>query len=161
MLSEALTVLATTSGTAVIQAAGTDAWTGLRERVARLFGRRSERAEQATLERLDRTAAELEGATDDSAEQIQATLRSSWRDRLVELLEELDDTQRDEVAEELRQIVAAASGARPPASAPTAGDGGIAVGGSINNRADGGSIAAAVINGGVTLGPSQPGRSQG
>ncbi|MFC9391199.1 hypothetical protein [Streptomyces venezuelae] len=160
MLSEALTVLATTSGTAVIQAAGTDAWTGLRERVARLFGRRSERAEQATLERLDRTAAELEGATDDSAEQIQATLRSSWRDRLVELLEELDDTQRDEVAEELRQIVAA-SGARPPASAPTAGDGGIAVGGSINNRADGGSIAAAVINGGVTLGPSQPGRSQG
>ncbi|QES10838.1 hypothetical protein DEJ44_27445 [Streptomyces venezuelae] len=159
-MSEALTVLATTSGTAVIQAAGTDAWTGLRERVARLFGRRSERAEQATLERLDRTAAELEGATDDSAEQIQATLRSSWRDRLVELLEELDDTQRDEVAEELRQIVAA-SGARPPASAPTAGDGGIAVGGSINNRADGGSIAAAVINGGVTLGPSQPGRSQG
>lgn len=96
MLSEALTVLATTSGTAVIQAAGTDAWTGLRERVARLFGRRSERAEQATLERLDRTAAELEGATDD-----------------------------------------------------------------MSIRADGGSVAAGVIHGGVTLGPSQPGRSQG
>ncbi|APE24662.1 MULTISPECIES: hypothetical protein [Streptomyces] len=160
MLSEALTVLATTSGTAVIQAAGTDAWTGLRERVARLFGRRSERAEQATLERLDRTAAELEGATDDSAGQIQATLQINWRDRLVELLEELDDTQRDEVAEELRQIVAA-SGARPPASAPTAGDGGLAVGGDMSIRADGGSVAAGVIHGGVTLGPSQPGRSQG
>ncbi|QES03923.1 hypothetical protein DEJ43_29415 [Streptomyces venezuelae ATCC 10712] len=159
-MSEALTVLATTSGTAVIQAAGTDAWTGLRERVARLFGRRSERAEQATLERLDRTAAELEGATDDSAGQIQATLQINWRDRLVELLEELDDTQRDEVAEELRQIVAA-SGARPPASAPTAGDGGLAVGGDMSIRADGGSVAAGVIHGGVTLGPSQPGRSQG
>ncbi|WP_306329036.1 hypothetical protein [Streptomyces venezuelae] len=160
MLSEALTVLATTSGTALIQAAGTDAWTGLRERVARLFGRRSARAEQATLERLDRTAAELEAATDDSAEQIQATLRSSWRDRLIELLEELDDTERDEVAEELRQIVAA-SGARPDASGPTAGDGGLAVGGDMSIRADSGSVAAGVIHGGVNLGPSQPGRSQG
>ncbi|MGW3466207.1 hypothetical protein ACWDE9_44675, partial [Streptomyces olivaceoviridis] len=38
MLEQALTALAAAGGAAVVQAAGTDAWTGLRQAVARWFG---------------------------------------------------------------------------------------------------------------------------
>jgi hypothetical protein len=59
MLEQALTALAAAGGTAVVQAAGTDAWTGLRQAVARWFGRGDRQRERVELERLDRTAGEL------------------------------------------------------------------------------------------------------
>jgi hypothetical protein len=57
MLTEALTALAAAGGTAVVQAAGKDAWTGFRGRVAKWFARGDTGREQVALERLDRTAA--------------------------------------------------------------------------------------------------------
>ena len=62
MLAEALTALAAAGGTAVVQAAGTDAWTGFRARVAKWFARGDTGREQVALERLDRTAAALGAA---------------------------------------------------------------------------------------------------
>ncbi|MFC9331267.1 hypothetical protein [Kitasatospora sp. NPDC057015] len=58
---EGLTAMAAAGGAGVVQAAGTDAWTTLRARVARLLGRGRQDAEEAALERLGRTrqAAEL------------------------------------------------------------------------------------------------------
>jgi predicted signal transduction protein with EAL and GGDEF domain len=62
MLTEALMAVSGAGGAAVVQAAGTDAWTGLRQRVARLLGRGDTQRERAELERLDRTAQTLEEA---------------------------------------------------------------------------------------------------
>jgi hypothetical protein len=46
MLAEAFTALAAASGSAVIQAAGTDAWEGFRRQVARLLGQGDQQREQ-------------------------------------------------------------------------------------------------------------------
>lgn len=62
MLEAALAALAAAGGTAVVEAAGTDAWAGLRARVAQLFGRGDDGRERAELARLDATAAALTGA---------------------------------------------------------------------------------------------------
>ncbi|MFF9378900.1 hypothetical protein ACF1BB_30840, partial [Streptomyces griseoluteus] len=62
MLSEAMVALAAAGGTAVVQAAGTDAWTEVRQQVARWFSRGNPQRETAELERLDQTAGELEAA---------------------------------------------------------------------------------------------------
>jgi hypothetical protein len=52
MLPEILVGLAASGGTAVVQAAGTDAWSGTKARVARLLGRGGQR-EEAVLQRLE------------------------------------------------------------------------------------------------------------
>ncbi|MFF7024004.1 hypothetical protein ACFY97_23750 [Streptomyces klenkii] len=107
MLSEALAAVAAASGTAVVQSAGTDAWTGLRQRVARWFGRGDEARERAELERLDRTAVALKAAAA-SGELVRIRDRQEavWQDRFETLLEGLPAEQRADVAEELRSLVA-------------------------------------------------------
>ena len=47
MLDQALTALAASGGTALAQAARTDAWTSLRQELARWFGRGDAQREQA------------------------------------------------------------------------------------------------------------------
>ena len=61
----------------MVQAAGTDAWTGLRLEVARWFGRGDGQREQAELERLDQTADRLETA-EAAAEWLHSRLRAGW-----------------------------------------------------------------------------------
>ncbi|WP_432088459.1 hypothetical protein [Streptomyces sp. bgisy095] len=154
MLEEALTALAAAGGTAVVQAAGTDAWTGLRTRAARLLGRGDRQREQAELDRLDQTAAALEAVGSAEAEGVRIRQQEIWQARFVILLESLNDDERAQAAAELRDVL------HGPDSAASAETGGLAVGGNMDIRADGGSVAAVIIRGNVNVGnPSQPDRS--
>ncbi|MEV7447035.1 hypothetical protein AB0O22_38830 [Streptomyces sp. NPDC091204] len=108
MLDAALVALAESGGSAVVQAAGTDAWNGLRSGVARLLGRGDEGREQAELARLDQTATallelELEPA---AAERVQLRQEASWQARFEALLESVGDEERVRLAEGLRALVA-------------------------------------------------------
>ncbi|WP_058046790.1 hypothetical protein [Streptomyces roseifaciens] len=106
MLSEALTAAAAAGGTAVVQTAGTDAWTGLRERVARWFGRGDGTRERGELERLDRTAGALEtAARSGQTERTRDRQEAVWQDRFETLLEGLPAEQREAAAEELKALV--------------------------------------------------------
>ncbi|MFE5595299.1 hypothetical protein [Streptomyces sp. NPDC056549] len=156
MLSEAMTALAAAGGTAVVQAAGTDAWTGVRQQVALWFGRGNPQREHAQLERLDQTAAELEAARPTEVERVRIRQEAAWLGRIEALLESLEDSERARAADELRALLAQQSSHR----SVSAGQSGLAVGGDLHVGADHGS-AAAVTMGNVTLGhPSQPGPHQ-
>jgi hypothetical protein len=157
MLSQAITALAAAGGTAVVQAAGTDAWAGIRQQVARWFGRGNPQREQDERERLDQTAAELEAAGPAEAERVRIRQEAVWQGRIEALLESLEDVERTPVVAELRTLQAQHTSRRTV----LAGQSGLAVGGDVNVQADNGS-AAAVTMGDVTLGnPSQPGPHQG
>ncbi|MFI6940809.1 hypothetical protein ACIBI4_16160 [Streptomyces sp. NPDC050418] len=148
MLDQALIALASAAGVAVAQAAGTDAWQGIRERVARLFGRgpAPEAGEDAALARLDRTAAELEGTASEEA------VAAAWETRFRDLLADAGDAERAEVAQQLRELVALAR----ESGGQVVGEG-ITVTGDVHIDAQDGSVAGLRI-GNVTLGnPRQPG----
>jgi hypothetical protein len=102
VLAETFVALAQAGGAAVVQAVGTDLWMTFRQRAAGLFGRGNTRREQSELERLDRTASALEAAGDEEILRQEA----SWRARFEMLLEELDAPEREQVAAELRDLVA-------------------------------------------------------
>ncbi|PGH49716.1 hypothetical protein [Streptomyces sp. Ru87] len=156
MLSEAMAALAAAGGTAVVQAAGTDAWTEMRQQVARWFGRGNPQREHAELERLDQTTAELEAARPAEVERVRIRQEAAWQGRIEALLESLEDIERVRVVDELRTLLAQQTSHR----SVSAGQSGLAVGGDVHVRADHGS-AAAVSMGSVTLGnPSQPGPHQ-
>ncbi|KOV30997.1 hypothetical protein ADK60_15850 [Streptomyces sp. XY431] len=156
MLSEAMTALAAAGGTAVVQAAGTDAWTGVRQQVARWFGRGNPQREHAELERLDQTAGELEAARPAELERVRIRQEAAWQGRIEALLESLEDIERARVVDELRTLLAQQTSHR----SVSADQSGLAVGGNVDVRADHGS-AAAVTMGSVTLGnPSRPGPHQ-
>ncbi|MFD5144576.1 hypothetical protein [Streptomyces sp. NPDC058401] len=149
--------LATAGGTAVVQAAGTQAWESFRVRVARLLGRGDGERERAELERLDRTAGALEAQPSAEAERVRLRQEASWQTRFEAVLEDVAGAERERVVAELRALVQeqAAPGA------VSAGSHGVAVGGNVEVRADHGSVAALRV-GDVTLGnPSQPGPPQG
>lgn len=157
MLEDALVALATAGGTAVVQAAGTQAWDALRVRVARLLGRGDAERERVELERLDRTAGALEAPPPSEAERVRLRQEASWQTRFEALLEDVAGAERERVAAELRALVQE----QAASCAVSAGDHGVAVGGSVDVRADHGSVAALRV-GDVTVGnPSQPGPPQG
>jgi hypothetical protein len=93
MLDEAAVALAASVGTAVAQAAGTDAWTGFRTRLARVLGRGDRVREAAQAERLERSAGQG------------AEAGAEWRARVQDLLEELEPGERAVVEEQLRAVV--------------------------------------------------------
>ena len=157
MLDE-VTALAAAGGTAVIAAAGTDAWQELRLAVARWFGRGDAGREQRELERLDRTAGALRTSGSDEAETIRVSERSAWQARFTMLLEDLDDGDRDRAVEQLRALITAAV----TSPAPRSGEGGMTVGRDANIQSGNGGFAAGVVNGGVNMNtPHQPERTQG
>ncbi|TYC66651.1 hypothetical protein EH183_41300 [Streptomyces sp. CB01881] len=151
MLSEALTALAMSGGTAVMTAAGTEAWEGFRHRVAAWFGRGNTQRESAELERLGRTAAELEAADGGQLERLRIRQEASWQARFEAFLEDLPEDERERAGEALRELLAE-SAAQAQVSA---GDGGMAVGGNVHISAQEGSVAAGVIHGGVQIGHPQ------
>lgn len=157
MLDQALVALAASGGTALVQAAGTDVWSGLRQAVAHWFGRGDTQRERAELERLDCTASELETAAAAGAERLYIRQEAAWQARIEALLESLNDTDRALAGAELRALLTQ----HISYGEVSAGGGGQAVGGNVDIRADHGA-AAAWNMGDVTLGnPSQPGPSQG
>ncbi|MFC9545848.1 hypothetical protein ACFTXK_14565 [Streptomyces sp. NPDC056956] len=158
MLDQVLIALAASGGTAVVTAAGTDAWAGFRQAVARWFGRGDEQREQAELERLDQIGAALQAADPAEAERARIRLEAFWQARIEAVLESLSEGERDQAADRLRGLLAQ----HAPQGAVTVGPGGLAVGGNIDIRAEGSSIAAGVIHGGAHTGtPSVPDPSQG
>ncbi|MGK5451231.1 hypothetical protein [Streptomyces radiopugnans] len=154
MLEQALAALAAAGGTAVVQAAGTEAWTAVREAVARWFGRGDEQRERAELERLDRAADELAGAA--GAELARVRQEAAWQARFENLLESAGGDERARLAEELRALLERHS----PAGGASVGRDGMAVGGDVHVRADGG-VAGGVIHGGAHVHPRPPGPAQG
>ncbi|WP_328760624.1 hypothetical protein [Streptomyces sp. NBC_00271] len=142
MLSEAMTALAAAGGTALVQAAGTDAWTEFRQQVARWFGRGNPQRENAAVGRLDQTAVLLETAGPTEVERVRLGQVAAWQARIEDLLESLDGTEQGQAAEELRALLAQ----HASQGAGSAGQGGLAVGG------DYGSVAAGVVHGNVSLG---------
>ncbi|MER5756892.1 hypothetical protein [Streptomyces sp. NPDC002088] len=158
MLEQALVALAAAGGTAVAQAAGTDMWTGLRQAIARWFGRGDEQRERAELERLDQTAGELETAEAAAAERMRIRQEAAWQARIEALLEGLDGTERAKAADELHALLAQ----HTRQGGVSAGQGGVAAGGNVDIRAEKGSIAAGLIHGGAHIGcPPVPDPSQG
>lgn len=113
MLGEALTALAAAGGAAVVQAAGTDAWEGLRGRIARWFGRGDEAREDRELERLDCSAAALAAADESTADQVRARQESAWQTRIEDMLEDLDGEQRAQAAAQLQELLEQAA-PQPP-----------------------------------------------
>ena len=105
MLTESLTALAAAGGAAVAQAAGTDAWEGLRQRVAQWFGRGDERRERTELERLDSSAAELATARDTQLEQVRIRQEADWRARFETLLKSLEGNERAQAAANLHALL--------------------------------------------------------
>jgi len=159
MLDQALLALASAAGAAVAQAAGTDAWQGFRERAARLFGRgtQPDAARDTALERLDRTAAELASPEKGVAEQAKEDAAATWRTRFQDLLEDLDEADRQQAAVQLRALVDQARHARADVSAA---DEGIAIGGDVHIKPSDGAVGA-VKMGNVYMGnPPTPGPEQ-
>ncbi|WP_369270688.1 hypothetical protein AB5J55_12180 [Streptomyces sp. R11] len=158
MLSEAMVALAAAGGTAVVQAAGTDAWAGFRQQVARWFGRGNAQRESAELLRLEQTATALEAAEAEQVERVRLRQEASWEAWFIALLESLDEEQRERAATELRTLLAH----QDPQGGVSAREGGVAAGRDVNVKAEQGSIAAAVVHGGANIGtPTQPDPSQG
>ncbi|MFF9898438.1 hypothetical protein [Streptomyces longispororuber] len=157
MLDQVLAALAASGGTAVVQAAGTDAWAGLRQAVAGWFGRGDAERERVELERLDQTAASVHNAEPGEVERVRGRQEVVWQSRIETLLENLDPVQREQAAEELRGLLA--QHAVPPGV--SAGQGGLAAH-TVDIRADRGSIAGGVINDGAHINhPSLPDPPQG
>ncbi|CAG6398340.1 conserved hypothetical protein [Actinacidiphila cocklensis] len=158
MLDEALAALAASGGAAVTTAAGTDAWTGLRDSLARWFGRGNPRRETSVLERLDQTGAELASVEADRAESVRAAYRAIWQTRIQDLLDDLDDAaERGRAAADLRALLARLS---LPQAGVSADRGGVAVGGNLTVRAQDGSVAAAVVRGDVHVGRPEAARAE-
>lgn len=171
MLAEALKALASAGGAAVVQAAGKDAWTGFRVRVAKWFGRGDTQREQAAVERLDRTAAALKAAGPGEVERVRVGQEASWQTWFEILLDGLDGQEQQRAADELRDLLAGLAGSR----AAALGQGAVAVAGGVDIHAETGGAAAWQM-GNVQIGqppggaagptdasadPHQPGRSRG
>ncbi|MFE4256127.1 hypothetical protein ACFRU3_43220 [Streptomyces sp. NPDC056910] len=157
MLEQALMALAAAGGSAVVQAAGTDMWTGVRQAVARWFARGDGQRERAELERLDLTARELETTEAAAMERVRIRQEGAWQARIEALLESLDEARRAHAAEDLRTLLVQYT----HQGEVSAGHSGQAVGGNVDIRADHNS-AAAWNMGDVTLGnPPPPGPLQG
>ncbi|MFG3245209.1 hypothetical protein [Streptomyces sp. NPDC048187] len=116
MLAESFIALAAAGAGAVVQAAGTDAWTALRQHLAQWFGRGEEEREQATLERLDRTAAEIDAASSSDPEQATRTVdrqEGGWQRDIEQQLESLSEAEREQAAAELRALIASVPVGQP------------------------------------------------
>ncbi|MFK4067639.1 hypothetical protein [Streptomyces sp. NPDC029674] len=105
MLDDAMNELAAAGSAAVVQAAGTDAWPGVRGPVARWFSRGDPARERAELARLDRTDANVAGAAGDLGRRLRGDEQISWRTRFEIALDDLDDGARGERGDELRALV--------------------------------------------------------
>ncbi|MFI7237059.1 hypothetical protein [Streptomyces cyaneofuscatus] len=111
--AEGLIAVAVAGDGAIVQAAGTDAWNGIRNGFARLLGRGENTREQPELERLDQTRAVLEAAEEGGETQRSRSRRSRWQTRLETLLEELPEEEQRLVLSELESLVAQAGAAQP------------------------------------------------
>jgi hypothetical protein len=126
------------AGGALVQAMVTDGWQGVRQSVARLFGRGD--ADSRIERRLNATREQLTAAAAGELNQVQAALAGQWETRFADLLADYPDAEAD-----LADLVAELRAAAPVA----VGDHSVTAGRDVRISADGGSVAAGVIHGGV------------
>ncbi|MGW0556690.1 CHAT domain-containing protein [Streptomyces sp. NPDC002926] len=105
MLTESLVALAAAAGTAVVQAVNSEAWAGLRHRIAAWLGRGDPLRERRELERLDRTAAELNSTSDSQARRLRFRLEVVWQTRIEIFVEDLPEPEQQRAAAELRALL--------------------------------------------------------
>ena len=148
MLAETLMALAALAGNTVVAAATTDAWEAARRGFARLLGRGDPDRTKMAEQRLEQTREQLTGAAGTDSNQARAALAERWAGRLADLLEEHPDAEAD-----LRALVQEIQAALP-AGMVSAADHAVAAGRDVNISAASGGVAAGVIQGNVTPGPT-------
>jgi hypothetical protein len=138
--------LALAASSALVQAMVSDGWQGVRHKVARLFGRGQ--PDPQIEKRLDATRQQLATAAAGDLELVQADQARQWETRFADLLADHPDAEPDLAAlvEEIRANVTVA-----------AADHAVAAGRDVTITASGGGVAAGVIDGNVSLGPTLPG----
>ncbi|TVL88636.1 hypothetical protein [Streptomyces sp. SAJ15] len=121
---EELVALTAAAGAALVQAAGTDAWAGMRTWTSRWWGRLGEQPQRAELERLDAARTALSAAAETEA----AHQAGYWSGRFEMLLELLPPEAREEAVAELRALVGQRPSARyGPTTVNVSGDGPVSV----------------------------------
>jgi hypothetical protein len=142
--------LAALAGSAVVTAVVTDAWEDVRRKVAWVFGRG--RAEPQIERRLDTMREQLDAVEPAELEQVKAIQVAHWTTRFGDLLADRPDAQA-----ELRALVEEIQAMRPV----TATGHSVTAGRDVTVHADRGGVAAGVIHGDVTTGPTMPGPANG
>ena len=135
--------LAAMAAAALVQAMVTDGWEGVRQKVARLFGRGQ--PDTAIERRLDATRDQLTAATPGELEMVQAALATQWETRFADLLADHPDAQPE--------LAALVKDLKPDV---TATDHAVAAGGNVTATAKSGGVAANVLHGDVHTGPTKP-----
>lgn len=90
MMSDVLLAAASAGGSALVTAAATEVWSGVRDGVVSLFaraGRRRETAEQWA----DATAAEIAAASPELMPAVRQRLEVQWQRRLADLVDEHEE----------------------------------------------------------------------
>lgn len=155
MAGDVLMALAQFAGQTVAAAAITDVWESARGRIARLLGRGDAHKTEVAERRLIQTRQQLEAAAPGAAlEQARKAESERWAVRFGDLLDDAPGLEA-----ELRALVDEIA-AQLPAGTVSAADHSVAAGGDVKNTASGGSVAAAVIHGNVTPGPTPPGPAE-
>ena len=113
MLPEALETLASTGGTALVMAMGSDIWEGIRARATHLFGLGETEVTKVAAERLDRSRAGLAALSGTDLERMRAEQEIIWRTRLGDLLE-----YNPSAEQELRGLIAEVQAQTLGASGP-------------------------------------------
>ncbi|MGW0117890.1 hypothetical protein [Streptomyces sp. NPDC003327] len=138
-----LTALTTVAGAALVQAAGTDAWAGMRAWAARWSRRVGEQRQRAELEHLDAAQAGLAAATQAGADEADAAdpahRAGYWSGRFAALLQELPPEERAEAVTELEALLRSTV----PATGP---DTGVRVSGTFNGPVQNGNSNHMVIH---------------
>lgn len=149
----AIEALASTASAALVTAAVTDVFEGVRHRIARLFGRGE--PDPAIQQRLARTQDRLAACERGELEPVRAALAAQWQTRFFDLL-----TDHPDAEPEVRELVDELRGLAPVVV--SASDHAVSAGRDVNVTASGGGFAAGVVHGDVTPpGPSVPGPADG
>jgi Tetratricopeptide repeat len=133
-----ITSLIAAASNALVTAAVTDSWESVRHKVATWFGRGQ--ADRKTLERLDRTRADIAAAPAGETRRLRDELAREWAGRFKDLVADHPDAaaELDGLVSEIQAVVAS--------------DHSVAAGRDISSTAEGGAVAAAVIHGDVRTG---------
>lgn len=155
MLTEALLALAGAGGTAIAQAACSDAWESVKPRIVRIWRRGDNRRQELISESLDVTHAEMEPLVASEVDAKVEEVAAAWTSRLEELL-----NTDPAAAQELQELVLHLTQQNSTSSRTELGAGSTAAG-NVSYTADRGSVAAAQIHGSVSISnPPQPGGKQ-
>jgi hypothetical protein len=134
--------LALAAGNALVQAIVSDGWEGVRQKVARLFGR--DNTDPAIERRLDATREQLTAAAPGDLAQAQADQARQWQTRFADLLADHPDAE-PQVAALVQQIRVSLTA-----------DHSLAAAGDVTAKAETGGFAANVMHGDVHMGPTRP-----